>query len=596
LVLYIVRVPGSRGKPYPYTTNTSPITNNVLTAPTRLDIFLTTLKPRAQTVTAEDVQSSLYYLHVSSSTDSDFLSAYNSEKQLDEQNEQSERAKPDFVHRKPLPSKPELELGDRPAPPPKVYPHYQPPVPGDGGGSQVKRKAVRGEHIRFSSEEGRDSSISRKPLLGPRPLHTRFGSGDAGVGGNDTTSENFEENGRPRRWTAMPAATSVDRLTRSEEVNRPSSGRGSWGGLGAPELDRQNGLGYEPPALPRRPLANSDIYPETSYGIREVPPPPLPPRPIPSAIDDSDVQNFHITIIRRDPASGNQWNIGTISNALPNNDPSFPHDPSSVTVEITTPGYRKFAKTDSFPPIPSLNALFNNRNGSASSLPLSFKTTDQTVSNPSTPTNSNPSFHRTIALTQPPSPTRPFHRRQNTSDTSAESQYPSLSPPKRSKPLTSSKAHYSFLSPWNGTCTFSTGLNGRSLKCKHLLTPTLAGSDASPAVTVCEVRFNLPLTSNHSNTNHYNNAARPRIGHHFKHASLSSISSTQNREDSSDSDGRMDLSLGREKAGGGRKGKGAKIGKLVIEDEGLKMVDLVVAGAMSVFWVYSRGGGGRREG
>ena len=40
LILYIARVPGSR------------------------DVFLTTMKPRHKVVTAEDVSSSLYYLHV----------------------------------------------------------------------------------------------------------------------------------------------------------------------------------------------------------------------------------------------------------------------------------------------------------------------------------------------------------------------------------------------------------------------------------------------------------------------------------------------------------------------------------------------------
>ena len=45
LVLYIARVPGSR------------------------DVFLTPMKPREKVVTAEDVQSSLYYIHVNSRDD-----------------------------------------------------------------------------------------------------------------------------------------------------------------------------------------------------------------------------------------------------------------------------------------------------------------------------------------------------------------------------------------------------------------------------------------------------------------------------------------------------------------------------------------------
>ncbi|TPX12553.1 uncharacterized protein E0L32_000730 [Thyridium curvatum] len=42
--------------------------------------------------------------------------------------------------------------------------------------------------------------------------------------------------------------------------------------------------------------------------------------------------------------------------------------------------------------------------------------------------------------------------------------------------------------------------------------------------------------------------------------------------------------LGREKAGGGNRGKRAKLGKLIVYDEGLKMLDLVVAANMGIWW------------
>lgn len=47
---------------------------------------------------------------------------------------------------------------------------------------------------------------------------------------------------------------------------------------------------------------------------------------------------------------------------------------------------------------------------------------------------------------------------------------------------------------------------------------------------------------------------------------------------------RLDLSLGQEIAGGGFGGKQAKLGKLIIEDEGLKMVDLLVAANVALWW------------
>lgn len=59
--------------------------------------------------------------------------------------------------------------------------------------------------------------------------------------------------------------------------------------------------------------------------------------------------------------------------------------------------------------------------------------------------------------------------------------------------------------------------------------------------------------------------------------------------DHSQDEERMNLDLGREKAGGGFKGHSAKLGKLIIEDEGLKMCDLVVAACMGVWWQHYSG-------
>jgi hypothetical protein len=55
-------------------------------------------------------------------------------------------------------------------------------------------------------------------------------------------------------------------------------------------------------------------------------------------------------------------------------------------------------------------------------------------------------------------------------------------------------------------------------------------------------------------------------------------------EDALDEEPRLDLSIGQEKAGGGNRGKRAKLGKLVIHHEGFKMLDLVVAANIGVWW------------
>jgi hypothetical protein len=220
--------------------------------------------------------------------------------------------------------------------------------------------------------------------------------------------------------------------------------------------------------------------------------------------------------------------------------------------------------------------------------------------------------------------------------------------------------YYVFNSPWNGTCTFSSSVNGRSLKCKHMISgpchaPTSEGENPNPAVTVAEIRFNTPFqaanlhyhtsnrahgqSSNHnlppspdspthpnlasskrnsfSNLLNPNTYSRPRAhsgpntpatipentrqpmspAHILRRTSLRAQSfarqsqfphhrrSTSNSSGGADSDeDRLDLSLARELAGGGMRGKSAKLGKLIIEDEGIKMLDLVVAACMAVWW------------
>jgi len=55
-------------------------------------------------------------------------------------------------------------------------------------------------------------------------------------------------------------------------------------------------------------------------------------------------------------------------------------------------------------------------------------------------------------------------------------------------------------------------------------------------------------------------------------------------EDARSSLDRLDLSLGQEFAGGGFGGKQAKLGKIILEDEGLKMLDLLVATNIGLWW------------
>jgi hypothetical protein len=60
-----------------------------------------------------------------------------------------------------------------------------------------------------------------------------------------------------------------------------------------------------------------------------------------------------------------------------------------------------------------------------------------------------------------------------------------------------------------------------------------------------------------------------------------------------DENGRISLDLGKERAGGGFGGKQAKLGKLIIWPEGVKMLDLLVAANVGLWWrAWERAGGG----
>lgn len=106
------------------------------------------------------------------------------------------------------------------------------------------------------------------------------------------------------------------------------------------------------------------------------------------------------------------------------------------------------------------------------------------------------------------------------------------------------------------------------------------------ALTVSELRFNLPSSSKASTPRGEESSKRTSFFHKPRHSRKNS--SVDSRADFTDdvrrSFDRMDLSLGQEFAGGGFGGKQAKLGKLIIEDEGLKMMDLLVAANMALWW------------
>ncbi|KAK5692344.1 hypothetical protein LTR17_025369 [Elasticomyces elasticus] len=148
------------------------------------------------------------------------------------------------------------------------------------------------------------------------------------------------------------------------------------------------------------------------------------------------------------------------------------------------------------------------------------------------------------------------------------------------RPAYDGRKCHTFTSPWDGRCEFATGVTGKSLKCWHTL-PNQPNSSQ-----VSELRFNLPTPFKSTPTS----VEGKRSSYFSRHARQLSTDGDGDGDGVDGSvvvlreDGRRDLELGREKAGGGFGGKQAKLGKLIIEVEGVGMLDLVVAANVGLWW------------
>lgn len=246
------------------------------------------MKPQQRVVTAQDVESSLYYLHVDSADDEEIreaLQATQEAKRLSGIGEYDLRHSTESagLKRKPLPMSPQLALGTRPEVPPKVYPRFQIPD--------------------YQSREL--SKFARKPLPSPTqeppvldaipPLHLR----------------------------KLPSPTQ-----------------------GPPVMDTTSQLPARKPLGPR-PLHLRNSYSDTTESIAEYP----AQNEGKQVSEQERASDFSITIIRRDPTSGGQWNVGKLTagaaamrrkSSLGSSGLQTPQADHSVSIEISTEGYNRF--------------------------------------------------------------------------------------------------------------------------------------------------------------------------------------------------------------------------------------------------------------
>lgn len=581
-------------------------------------MFLSPLKPPTKaSVSAEAINSSLYYLHVATPEDDSLLQEVELEREEGRGEmggsggERDANANPDLMRLNNVRRKPvgggcggqDNGLSESTAPPaPAPAPLQERPVPSNTEPLDQSASEPHGQHIARASTDA------------PPPLPQR-----------------------PRRRPLPPVPTEeppLERPTRSRTLkgmNRWSALSGYLNGRGLEDWKENWKEKYEALAAGRHSLDSRPASAGRNAGQS----------PTRKTYENrpSGSSGFHITLIRRDPTHGVQWNVATMSTPRMDGGP--------IDIEISTPGYNRFAAQDEPLSLASLglNLPSDGRNPiSLSGLKLPPESTAQHSSGRQRQSGPR-KFHRQLCVSKPyhedPRGSMDAFPRSSTDDGSPSSS--------RLK-----SGYYTFTSPWNGTCTFATSVNGRSLKCKHMIpSPTHAPvantatqQPPNPAITAAELRFNTPFQAGHlphqpspnhlspftlSQTQTFHQASpmdpssppapaspagaskrdtvaqflnpniyarhrgRPRshsnTSPHNPRPSTSSASSADADPDDAAQDAaqqqqeeRMDLSLAREPAGGGMRGKSAKLGKLVVEDEGIKMLDLVVAACMAVWW------------
>ena len=486
------------------------------------------------------------------------------------------------ISRKPLQRKPQPTTGHDSVLPSAIYSDFQAPRQEPSVSTQLRRKPVERSATNKVDERqrtiaGTAPQLPARQPLGPRPLHCRFRSLDAG-----TTSAEKELPNLPPR-TCSPQA-------RSPARSAPSPSRTA-----------------EPHTDLSRPNSRSRA-------------------------ESVSTKELSLTLIRRDPVSGGQWNVGKILSVplgeLAPDTGQSPQTKSSksfrkpLDVEIRTPGYGRFkssnAQTSITSPHQGATFLGNQQFGHAANggafwddgifrrrISFEHSAPPQHQSRRQRPTSSE-----AFGASNLSGGSYDRYDSRATSDKQGQADECAIEHIDMSSAETKSKPQgYTFLSPWNGTCDFLTGVTGRNLTCKHRLPVGAAATSSTPVVTVSELRFNLPSSAlftvgapNASGSRRQESSSLLAKYRHRRQASSDSGSRTppssehantvaarSSTEASDAEDGRLDLSLGQEHAGGGFGGKQAKLGKLIIEDEGLKMLDLVVAANMALWWhVYER--------
>ncbi|KUI59477.1 hypothetical protein VP1G_06773 [Cytospora mali] len=677
LTLYISRVPGCR------------------------DIILSTFKPQKKVVTGEDVANSLYYLHMDSPGD-ELLAPKGRENDNPRSSFESTRStdRP-RINRKPLPAsaKPcRLQNQDSAAPaadcvhatspteqtryPPSSLP-YQPkednrPAQGGAGPSNNQlADSARMPPPPLPAKVPIAPTPTSQRQLGPRPIGTGPPSPDAELHIHEPT---------PRPGAMRPTSPPTPEEKRPNLPPRPR---------GPPlRVDNAPPQTFDELYATRTPISRTP----------DLQSPVTPSRSPSPAKLQKQFTPFSLSIIRRDPGTGHQWNIGKVSSfqstILVSQDPQNPDAPQiaqypkgypAINIHIETSGYARFRNfPTALPKISDMPrmSLDSIRPGSAGSHVTTRTMKDlaaqmqaqveQQQQHQKERESTEEGFSRQVVMTygktwthnikeafkggkhrrgrssadmtnnetlETPRP-RGTHQRQDSSNsiTSNDSFFGANEVTTEAlqnsnpDPIITHPGHglkpkgYTFASPWDGRCDFRTSSNGRGLTCRHIrntqtqgFNPLVAAQalrdaagashadgsgsgsggergkgrtrtrgasaslpmgDTGNRVPVSELRFNLPSTDIFNSKEDRERAAE-ELKQGLSRLLVRSPGGNEygDRDDDDDDEPIFDFSgLGKEKAGGGNRGKRAKLGKLLVHDEGLKMLDLVVAANMGIWW------------
>lgn len=540
-----------------------------------LDVILTPLKPQLKNVTAEDVASSLFYLHLNSEKDAQLLVGQEGTIPEDETPiEVAQKALP----RKPLPesAKSSLDL------------NRQLPILPESSGSTPKpviaRKALATDHQK--SVQPVKEQVHRKPL-GPRPPLS-----------NSTVNK-----------THVPRVES-EPLEYRTHIQEPTA------------------------------KSNIESH-ESSYASN-------PQNYSPYKISPEISKSFSITLIRRDPSSGSQWNIGTVvgeeevrgAKTARSKKPYF-----NVSVHLTNPGYTPFR--DTVPslhcgPQPNSEPGFDRqvrmeglsfwdrskkhkrsqsdttgmRNDQSGGAGITYSH-DGAVNAPTSNysnTDRNDSGTKGYAFTSPwggrckfstsssgrslrCKHTLPAAVSASSTLDGGSASLPSAAVSELRFNLPAFAKYHSPISPEmaKGRMTNSGrfqipkfGHIRNKLSPEKILRPTLPSrphptsyaamypSDDEEAPPLPPRPFSSSNATESSDDYEEEAPSIPERLHPFPYTAKSA----SEEED----EARLDLSIGQEKAGGGNRGKRAKLGKLILHDEGLKMLDLCVAVNAGIWW------------